>query len=965
VRRITVADGLGSNYISDIGVDRSGFCWIATQTGLYYFDGNRVFTQPAPVELNNRRAVSLDFKNGFLSRVVTQRYFVNIRNGFVTITPKTYIFERAGSTPRNRAGEYFLEGSKRGLSILKHIDTSSFLYHLYNQNFYCNIGGFLADSVVGTLTNDGFAIFDTSGLKKQIKLKGFSPENSLVADGHMITITPSSILWIDRTGMIRSLGSSLGKGSFRILPNRDRGFFITRQDSLYYGQVKNGALEISFFLKHSTISRFSTASAWQNNSTVLFATGGEGVFIARTSGVHSYSPSDTLNEVQLLPILNDSIIYSGQNNRLVSSSGSVRFVQAWRGKDIAYVFRQSNGVIWLTCRERRDFVLFTADSIGGKLTRQSSELVNTTGMKELPDGSLLFLRNPYIFQLQNNVLRRRAIASKGLVERFVDAAFGIDGTVAVSSGNGLFATKPGDTVLYSVKGMKGREVRRVFLLPSGKILISTYGTGMFFYEDGKVTPVASDIQDKLLYVHDMIPYHGDLFFVTNNGIVGVKLALFEENLDSGNPMFQYWYLEEEAEKTNFEYNGGRYPLCILRGHRLLAPSSIGVRVVDLDRQMQQFAQEGFLSVTVAARDMKKEGNSYYFPPSLERVQIDVAAPFWSSNDNRRVFYCITNLAEKKSDTVWRPLGEQLVIDVLSAGKYPVGFRKYTGTARGEFVEKWILLDKEEYFYKTSKFSGLMFLLLTLCGMFAATVWRERVRKKNIQLRKLIADATAQVTRKNVVFSRLYKILHHDISGALSGVSQTLNLYAEHKGMAELSQYTKGIRIYLNDMLFWLAVSLEDGRVKVKKDRLELKPFLEALMQQERFSDLDRRLTVQLDINEELFLMTDNRALEIIAWNILTNAAKYGGGKLRIECSTDDKHIVIGFIDQGPGFPPHVLNKIDARIPKSNESGTSFRSGIGLDIILDLTELLEGQVVLKNGAAGGATILLRFPFSPSD
>ncbi|GAB5445331.1 response regulator [Gymnodinialimonas sp.] len=101
-------------------------------------------------------------------------------------------------------------------------------------------------------------------------------------------------------------------------------------------------------------------------------------------------------------------------------------------------------------------------------------------------------------------------------------------------------------------------------------------------------------------------------------------------------------------------------------------------------------------------------------------------------------------------------------------------------------------------------------------------------------------------------------------------------------------------------------------------------------------DLPERLNVSA--------ITLDRIVGNLVGNALVHAA---GGDVVVDLSCDpDKGFEISVTDQGPGFPPHVLG------PDHGPSASSTGSGLGLQIVRELSAVLPARLTLTNLAPEG-------------
>ncbi len=103
------------------------------------------------------------------------------------------------------------------------------------------------------------------------------------------------------------------------------------------------------------------------------------------------------------------------------------------------------------------------------------------------------------------------------------------------------------------------------------------------------------------------------------------------------------------------------------------------------------------------------------------------------------------------------------------------------------------------------------------------------------------------------------------------------------------------------------------------------------------------------------------ALKRCLGNLIDNAVKYGkNATIRVEDS--DKQLQISILDQGPGIPETLLERVFEpfyRLETSRSRDTGG-TGLGLSIARNIAQLHGGELVLKNRAGGGLEAVLMLP-----
>jgi signal transduction histidine kinase len=105
-------------------------------------------------------------------------------------------------------------------------------------------------------------------------------------------------------------------------------------------------------------------------------------------------------------------------------------------------------------------------------------------------------------------------------------------------------------------------------------------------------------------------------------------------------------------------------------------------------------------------------------------------------------------------------------------------------------------------------------------------------------------------------------------------------------------------------------------------------------------------------------------LSIALTNLLSNASRYGNGKVYVDISLVDAEVVILVEDNGPGIPEEKRKYIfddGVRLEVDHEKPGS---GFGLGIVRHMCALMNGAVTVRESAYGGACFELRLPAGPA-
>jgi len=126
----------------------------------------------------------------------------------------------------------------------------------------------------------------------------------------------------------------------------------------------------------------------------------------------------------------------------------------------------------------------------------------------------------------------------------------------------------------------------------------------------------------------------------------------------------------------------------------------------------------------------------------------------------------------------------------------------------------------------------------------------------------------------------------------------------------------------------------------------------------------RSQILELDIPAETPSVLGNPVrLRQMCFNLISNAIKYApvGGKIRIQISYSDEHVIMQVADNGPGISPQDQPHIFDRFYRaSNQPADASGTGLGLAIVKSIVEDHRGRVWVDSVVGHGSTFTVLLP-----
>ena len=123
------------------------------------------------------------------------------------------------------------------------------------------------------------------------------------------------------------------------------------------------------------------------------------------------------------------------------------------------------------------------------------------------------------------------------------------------------------------------------------------------------------------------------------------------------------------------------------------------------------------------------------------------------------------------------------------------------------------------------------------------------------------------------------------------------------------------------------------------------------------------ITVDTRLTPNLWVEADPQRFTQVMVNLLTNAARYGNGNIRVDASKSDGTAILEIHDNGPGIPKRHEETIWERFERGTHryDATIPGSGVGLPIARALIEAHGGTITQRRSThLGGACFVVSLP-----
>lgn len=970
VRQYTSENGLPQNSVKAIKFDKSGFCWLSTESGIVRFDNN-------------------NFKH----------YGSDIIKGLKS--------ERISAMMSDTAGTIIAQGlDYQNIRISSSTSLHSYLPVLTDTNISFVATGYLTENLTmdslwqtilesksfpvlkapGGLRNGDAYLFygdDAWFIRKStaIRLKPYETEpvgSMVINDYYYLQIWPDNRItsWdngIAQTGQIGGdiiRNKSFLKGNFNALWC-EQGAFIYAEGNLYELSYQNGKVNSKCVVSNLNLEMPLCIAYRPDLNTYFIGTGTQGLFAIKISDfTYAKIPPESgpENYYTVGKTLKDDIIVT---NAIVRPGNTSFYMPLYNSRSRAMYTDSADRVYY-----ESEFQLFRYNARTGIIDKNILPLDNRL-MAIVPvaeDGTLLLCTHTSLYKITKE--------GKLIWQQKFPTDIGVVALMPLRNGEYLLATKVGvkwynlKTQTISRSILDSFSVRNFYLDKQNRLWIGTDGKGSFLYTNNALYPLPSGPRGAFSSIHSFIEdNHGYFWLPTNNGLYKVLAnALADFATARKNPFFCFSFNTSNGLRTN-EFNGGANPnFQWLQDSALILPSIDGLIKFYPNRLASGLPQERiFIDEMLLDRQpvvLAGVGESIQLKPTFQTLNVRIACPYFGNKEDLNLEYKIG-----KDIDQWTPVPSSGIISIntLPAGDYTLVIRKAGSNDNTPNGSISIDITVTPFFYQTGWFlAGILLLLVSLGYLYyrrrLAKLQKEKLKiEKIVELRTEELNAAIQqlessetaLKQSNHVKEQIIATVLHDIKSPLfsmrmAGKSLIRNWNksdAENlEQVISLNQLVGELGRFTDQFFSWAASQQE--HFTVNKTKFPLKQI---------FADIEALFKEILQVNHNTFAIsptkiecyTDKEILVLILRNLVDNANKNTeNGIISIQATAVSTDLEIKVSDTGKGLNAFQIENFLNR-DKAVKNGR-----MGSVIILEMLEKIEGELQVISEEGKGAVFMIR-------
>ena len=248
-----------------------------------------------------------------------------------------------------------------------------------------------------------------------------------------------------------------------------------------------------------------------------------------------------------------------------------------------------------------------------------------------------------------------------------------------------------------------------------------------------------------------------------------------------------------------------------------------------------------------------------------------------------------------------------------------------------------------------------------------------VRVTDITERKLTEEQMILNNKKlkkiNQELDRFVYSASHDLRAPLTSMIGLINLSSLEEVPPVIEEYLglmKKSADKLDAFIQDLTNFSRNARTEIRVSRVDFQGMIDTIFDQHKFMDGSIEAEMQTDIEQVAEFYTDSHRLEVVFSNIISNAVKYNNqlaekALVDIRITADEQHAMIRIADNGMGIAQEHLNRIFEMFYRATDERQG--SGLGLYIVKETIEKLDGEVQVASTLGVGTIFTLKIPNMP--
>ncbi len=230
----------------------------------------------------------------------------------------------------------------------------------------------------------------------------------------------------------------------------------------------------------------------------------------------------------------------------------------------------------------------------------------------------------------------------------------------------------------------------------------------------------------------------------------------------------------------------------------------------------------------------------------------------------------------------------------------------------------------------------------------------------------LALKNVQLAKTNEELDRFVYSASHDMRAPLSSLLGLIHLSEKTDRPEEVGIYLQMMKDRIKTMEGFIKEVTDysrNTRVDLTPARVRLRPLVDEVVQNLAYTIVNRKVRIEVDIDNALEIVTDVNRLKVVINNLLSNAYKYhvfeqADPYIIVSAITKGNIALVTVKDNGLGIAPEHHTRIFEMFYRASEN--SEGSGLGLYIVKETLDKLRGSISVHSSLEVGSEFTVTLP-----
>jgi signal transduction histidine kinase len=236
----------------------------------------------------------------------------------------------------------------------------------------------------------------------------------------------------------------------------------------------------------------------------------------------------------------------------------------------------------------------------------------------------------------------------------------------------------------------------------------------------------------------------------------------------------------------------------------------------------------------------------------------------------------------------------------------------------------------------------------------------------LQSGEKMENQNATLAKTNAELDKFVYSVSHDLRSPIASTLGLINLSKQETNLETLREYEllkekslQKLEVFIRNILDYS----RNTRTALNPQLIDWQHFTKQAIEQHQHNPEVQRLLMTSQVQQVGDFYTDHYRVGIIFNNLISNAIRYQDGYkeqpvFTIRIVADAEKATLFFEDNGIGIMPQYQDKVFNMFYRATEN--SKGSGLGLYIVAESIEKLQGNITLQSQAGQGTTFIVELP-----